>query len=137
MDRRGRNSGSLFPSDVVLHPAIFNFQFSIFNLQCPSRSHGERRPECGKGPKRWIRFLYFLARAVIAFLQSLPWPGCAAGPGRGALAYGLEWRHRRVAQANLARCLGAEKSVAEIRALARENFRRIGEGFACAVRPLR
>jgi lauroyl/myristoyl acyltransferase len=31
-------------------------------------------------------------------------------------------------------CLGAEKSPAEIQALARENFRRIGESFACAVK---
>lgn len=31
-------------------------------------------------------------------------------------------------------CLGREKSTAEIRALAKENFRRIGENFACAAK---
>src|SRR6202041_3354148 len=31
-------------------------------------------------------------------------------------------------------CLGGEKTTAEIRALAKENFRRIGENFACAVK---
>ena len=35
---------------------------------------------------------------------------------------------------NLTQCFGREKSPAEIRALARENFRRIGENFACAIK---
>jgi len=35
---------------------------------------------------------------------------------------------------NLTLCFGHEKSPGQIRALARENFRRIGENFACAVK---
>ena len=31
-------------------------------------------------------------------------------------------------------CFGGEKTPDEIRALARENFRRIGENFACAIK---
>jgi KDO2-lipid IV(A) lauroyltransferase len=81
----------------------------------------------------WI--LYCLARALIAFLQSLPLT-LVARLGRlgGGLAYRLDARHRRVAQRNLALCFGGEKSPGEIRRLARENFKRIGESFGCAVK---
>ncbi len=81
------------------------------------------------------KILYWLARAVIAFLQALPLT-CVARLGRagGALAYCLDARHRRVALANLTMCFGAEKSPEVIRAIAKENFRRIGEGYACAVK---
>jgi lauroyl/myristoyl acyltransferase len=81
------------------------------------------------------RLLYYLARALIAFLQSLPLTWVArVGRAGGALAYWLDARHRRVARRNLDRCFGEEKSPAEIRALARENFRRIGESYACALK---
>ena len=75
-----------------------------------------------------------LARIVVAFLQALPL-GAVAWLGRafGALAYALDGRHRKVAQRNIAACF-PEKSDAEVRALARENFKRIGESFACAVK---
>jgi len=43
-------------------------------------------------------------------------------------------RHRRVALKNLALCFGQEKSRAEVRALAKENFRRLGENYACAIK---
>ena len=81
------------------------------------------------------RLLYFFARALIAFIQALPLT-CVARLGRagGALAYWLDARHRRVALANLTMCFGNEKSQAETRAIAKENFRRIGEGYACAVK---
>jgi KDO2-lipid IV(A) lauroyltransferase len=79
--------------------------------------------------------LYLLARAVLAVLQAMPlaW---AARVGRvgGALAYWLDFRHRRVALSNLSLCFGREKSAAELRKLAKENFRRIGENFACAAK---
>jgi len=52
----------------------------------------------------------------------------------GAVTYGFDGRHRRVALRNLTMCFGAEKTPKEIRSLARENFRRIGESFACAVK---
>ena len=79
--------------------------------------------------------LYWLARGVIALLQALPLP-IVARLGRlgGAVAYRCDARHRRTALKNLSDCFGREKTPREIRALARENFRRIGENFACAVR---
>lgn len=79
--------------------------------------------------------LYLLARALIGFVQALPLPWVARlGRWGGGLAYWFDGRHRRVAQRNLSRCFAAEKTAGEIRALARENFRRIGESFACAVK---
>ena len=79
--------------------------------------------------------LYCFVRALVAFIQV--WPlTCVARLGRagGALAYWLDARHRRVALRNLAMCFGGEKSTAEIHALAHENFRRIGEAYACAIK---
>jgi len=79
--------------------------------------------------------LYLLIRTVLAVLQAMPllW---AARIGRvgGALAYWLDFRHRRVALSNLKLCFGREKSSAELCSLAKENFRRIGENFACAAK---
>jgi KDO2-lipid IV(A) lauroyltransferase len=79
--------------------------------------------------------LYVVVRTLIGVLRALP-TGCVARIGRagGALAYWVDARHRRVTRQNLTMCLGREKSPAEIEALARENFRRIGENFACAVK---
>jgi lauroyl/myristoyl acyltransferase len=79
--------------------------------------------------------LYLLARALVAFTQSLPLTWVARlGRGGGGLAYFLDARHRRVAFRNLHMCFGEEKSAEELREIARENFRRIGESFACAVK---
>ncbi|HEY2081728.1 MAG TPA: hypothetical protein VGI88_03005, partial [Verrucomicrobiae bacterium] len=79
--------------------------------------------------------LYFIARAVVAFLQALPLRTVARlGRAGGAVFYWLDGRHRRVALANLTMCFGHEKSAGEIRALAKENFRRIGENFTCAAK---
>jgi KDO2-lipid IV(A) lauroyltransferase len=60
----------------------------------------------------------------------------AARLGRacGGLAYFLDARHRKVALRNLKMCFGQEMSPEEIRSLARENFRRIGESFGCAIK---
>lgn len=79
-------------------------------------------------------FLSLLARLVITCLQALPL-GAVALLGRafGAVAHVLDGRHRKVARRNIAECF-PEKSAAEVRALARENFQRIGESFACAVK---
>ena len=79
--------------------------------------------------------LYIFARSLIALLQALPLT-LVARVGRigGALAYGLDARHRRRALSNLTMCFAGEKSTVEIRALARENFRRIGENYACAIK---
>ena len=79
--------------------------------------------------------LYWPARALIALIQSLPLALVARlGRAGGALAFWLDARHRRVALKNLQMCFGNEKSPAEIRAIAKENFRRIGENFASAVK---
>jgi KDO2-lipid IV(A) lauroyltransferase len=79
--------------------------------------------------------VYALAKALAAFIQALPLPTAAwLGRALGGLAYGLSARHRRVAVENLTLCLGGEKSPAEIRQIARENFRRIGESYACAIK---
>jgi lauroyl/myristoyl acyltransferase len=79
--------------------------------------------------------LYCLARLVIATLQALPLPVVARlSRAGGAVAWWLDARHRRVALDNLNRCFAAEKSPAEIRALAKENFRRVGESYGCAVK---
>ena len=81
------------------------------------------------------RLLYFVALGLIKFLQALPLRWVASiGRAGGTAAYFLDARHRKVAQLNLAMCLGGEKSPEEIRALARENFRRLGESYACAIK---
>src|SRR6266542_569325 len=79
--------------------------------------------------------LYCLARVLIAVLQALPLRVVARiGRRGGAMAWWLDRRHRRVALDNLRHCFAAEKSPAEIRAIARENFRRLGENYCCAVK---
>jgi lauroyl/myristoyl acyltransferase len=79
--------------------------------------------------------LYYLARLLVAVVQALPLTWVARlGRLVGGLAYWLDARHRRVALRNLAMCFGGEQSPAHLRALARENFRRIGENFACAIK---
>jgi KDO2-lipid IV(A) lauroyltransferase len=79
--------------------------------------------------------IYWFARALVALIQALPLTFVARlGRAGGALAYRLDARHRHVALQNLTLCFGHEKSPAEIRAIAQENFRRIGENFACAVK---
>jgi KDO2-lipid IV(A) lauroyltransferase len=79
--------------------------------------------------------LYLFGRGMIVFIQSLPLTWVARlGRIGGGLAYHLDARHRRVVLNNLTMCFGAEKSPAEITAIARENFRRIGENYICAVK---
>ena len=81
------------------------------------------------------RLLYWLAQALLWGLQRLSLPTVARwGRAGGALVYGLDARHRRVARENIQRVFQSEKSPQEMRQLARENFRRIGENFACAAR---
>lgn len=79
--------------------------------------------------------LYLVARALVALLQALPLRGVARlGRTGGAMVFHLDARHRRVALKNLTMCFGGEMSPAEIQALARENFRRLGENYACAIK---
>jgi lauroyl/myristoyl acyltransferase len=79
--------------------------------------------------------LYWFARALVRLIQSLPLTLVARlGRAAGALAFRLDARHRRVALQNLQMCFGHEKSPDEIRDLAKETFRRIGENYCCAVK---
>ena len=79
--------------------------------------------------------LYWLALGLVKSLQALPLRWVARiGRSGGALAYTIDARHRKVAQRNLTMCFGHEKSPQEIQAVARENFRRLGENYCCAVK---
>jgi len=79
--------------------------------------------------------LYLLARMVIALLQAMPLLWVAQlGRCGGEVIFWLDGRHRKVALRNLTLCFQSVKSTAEIRALAHENFRRIGENFCCSVK---
>jgi len=81
------------------------------------------------------QLLYNIARLLVKLLQALPLRGAARlGRAGGAVAYVIDLRHRRIALANLTLCFGIEMSRAQIRAIARENFRRIGENYACAIK---
>jgi lauroyl/myristoyl acyltransferase len=79
--------------------------------------------------------LFFLARCAASLLQALPLTTVARiGRAIGAIVYVIDARHRNMALSNLQMCFGLEKTVQELRSVARENFRRIGENFACAVK---
>ena len=79
--------------------------------------------------------LYLIARAFIAFIQMLSLPRVARlGRALGSLAFRLDARHRRVVLDNLTKCFGGEKPAEEIAEIARENFRRIGENYLCAIK---
>jgi KDO2-lipid IV(A) lauroyltransferase len=81
------------------------------------------------------KLLYLVARSLVALIQALPLRTVARiGRVCGGIAYWLDARHRRVAQRQLTMCFGNEKSAGEILALTKENFRRIGESFACAAK---
>jgi len=81
------------------------------------------------------RMIYWVALAFVRILQALPLRTVARiGRCLGALAYWLDGRHRNVALNNLTMCFEKEKSPVEIRAIARENFRRIGESYCCGVK---
>ncbi len=79
--------------------------------------------------------LVLLVRAFIAVIQALPLELVARlGRAGGALAYVFDRRHRGVALQNLELALGREKTEPERRAIARENFRRLGENYVCALK---
>lgn len=79
--------------------------------------------------------VFVLARVLVAVIQALPLRWMARlGRMLGTLAFRLSGRYRRVAVENLTLCFGQEKSAAEIYELARENFRRLGENYVCAIK---
>jgi KDO2-lipid IV(A) lauroyltransferase len=78
--------------------------------------------------------LYWIAKAVVTAIQTLPIEWAARlGRAGGAIACSLDRRHREVARTNLRRCF-PEKSEAEIDAIVKEHFRRLGENYVCAVK---
>ena len=75
-----------------------------------------------------------LLRALVALIQWLPLrTGARLGRFGGALAWWVDRRHRRVALTNLAQAL-PELSKEQRLAIARENLRRIGENYVCALK---
>ncbi|EEF57992.1 lysophospholipid acyltransferase family protein [Pedosphaera parvula] len=78
--------------------------------------------------------LYYIARGLIGFLQALPITWVAhTGRAGGGLFYYLDARHRRVAIKNISLSF-PEKPATEVKAIAKENFRRIGENWSCAIK---
>ncbi|HEV2691705.1 MAG TPA: hypothetical protein VG347_02305, partial [Verrucomicrobiae bacterium] len=78
--------------------------------------------------------IHWVARSVVAVIQMLPLRLVARiGRAFGAIGYLFGGRYRRLAIESLTFCF-PEKSTEEIRQLAGENFRRIGENYACAIR---
>lgn len=78
--------------------------------------------------------LYFFARCLIGCVQLLPLKAVALlARSGGYLAWCLDRRHRRISIDNLTQAF-PEMSPGEIRAIARENFKRIGENFACGIK---
>ncbi|HEY4415038.1 MAG TPA: hypothetical protein VGO57_05035 [Verrucomicrobiae bacterium] len=79
--------------------------------------------------------LYWFGRMFITAIQLLPLNWVARlGRAAGALTFHLDARHRRVVVQNLTLCFGSEKSAAEINAIARENFQRLGENYLSAIK---
>ncbi len=79
--------------------------------------------------------LYWFGRAFVAIIQMLPLKVVARiGRAGGGLAFYLNARYRRVAVDNLTLCFGKEKSPVEIKAIAHENFRRLGENYLSSVK---
>jgi Kdo2-lipid IVA lauroyltransferase/acyltransferase len=79
-------------------------------------------------------FLYWFAKAIVRGIQALPLEFVARlGSFAGRIAYVMDARHRDVAHENLRRAF-PEKSSAEIKAILREHFRRLGENYACAIK---
>lgn len=79
--------------------------------------------------------LYWFARAAVALIQALPLTLAARlGRAGGAAAFWLDARHRRIAFQNLQLVFGGEQSPAEIHAIAKENFHRLGENYVSAIK---
>src|SRR5437867_1560534 len=105
----------------------------LVRANCRTRGRGVRARSCVEVMIDHV--LYWVVLALVRFVQTLPLRWAARlGRAGGALAFWLDGRHRRVALENLTRCFASEKSAQEIRALARENFKRIGESYSCGIK---
>ena len=121
-----------FPKDRPPRPADL---LHAGGDQDPARREGLSglRPQ-NLFPLTWKRCSIYVARALIAPIQALPltWVARLGRVGRRRSLIGSTpgtgaWRCETCDVAS-----ARKRSPEEIRALARENFRRIGENFACA-----
>lgn len=80
------------------------------------------------------RVVEWLLSCLLGLIRLLPLVTVARlGRALGAVAHRLDRRHRRVAEENLALAF-PNLPPTQMRALALENFRRIGEAYACAIK---
>ena len=76
--------------------------------------------------RTWAEYLAFLGLKSFFFVFPRSW--CLSlGRSLGTLAFHLDRRRRGIALGNLRTAFGGEKSPAELRAIARDSFRRFGQ----------
>tara|TARA_B100002052_G_scaffold296742_1_gene325846 strand:+ start:156 stop:1082 length:927 start_codon:yes stop_codon:yes gene_type:complete len=79
--------------------------------------------------------LYLIASSFVNIIRLFPLKLIGlVGRQIGFVFYYIDGRHRRVAVNNLSNCLGNSRSQKEIIALAKENFRRLGEVYLSALK---
>jgi KDO2-lipid IV(A) lauroyltransferase len=80
------------------------------------------------------KILYFIVRILLALVAILPIEVVAClGRFFGTLAYYLDARHRKAAILNLSKCFNLPEP--EIKAIAFENFKRIGRTLFARQKP--
>ncbi len=78
---------------------------------------------------------YYLIMSVVTAVRCLPLVWVAhMGRALGGFAYYVDGRHRKRAIANLEKVFGDEWEPSKIVSTAKENFRRLGENYACAIK---
>lgn len=81
---------------------------------------------------------YAVLKIAVLLVQSLPLKAVAhLGRFLGFAAYYADFRRRRIAVHNLRCVFGREWDERKIAAVAKENFRRLGESYCCAVKSAR
>lgn len=79
--------------------------------------------------------IYFLYRAGSAIVNALPLRALFIfGEGLGVCAWIFLRKYRRLALQNLTIAFGKEKSERELRAIARQSFRRLGSNLLCSLK---
>ena len=79
--------------------------------------------------------IYLLYRAGSAIVNALPLRALFIfGEGLGVCAWILLGKYRRLAFQNLTIAFGQEKSERELRAIARQSFRRLGSNLLCSIK---
>ncbi len=81
---------------------------------------------------------YVVLKMAVLLVQSLPLKAVAhLGRFLGFAVYCADFRRRRIAVHNLRCVFGREWNGRKIAAIAKENFRRLGESYCCAVKSVR